>query len=183
MACDRESLLGEPTTMGREEQGVRGQARYALIPRTLVFLFCREQVLLLQGAPGKRIWPGRYNGMGGHLERGESLLEAARRELQEEAGLETEDLHLCGLITVDVEPERGVLVAVFRGELPSCPRTHSSSEGTAQWVAVREAPNLPLVPDLYEVLPRIFSWKPDAPVFHAHSYYDEHETLRVRFSP
>jgi hypothetical protein len=84
---------------------------------------------------------------------------------------------------VDAEPERGVLVAVFRAELPSRPRAHSSPEGTAEWVAIREVPSLPLVPDLYEVLPRVFSWKPDAPVFHAHSYYDEHETLRVRFSP
>jgi len=61
--------------MGREEQGVLGHERYVLIPRTLVFLFCGDQVLLLRGAPTKRIWPDRYNGLGGHLERGESLLE------------------------------------------------------------------------------------------------------------
>ncbi|MGA2111972.1 MAG: NUDIX domain-containing protein [Anaerolineales bacterium] len=169
--------------MGREEQGVRGRERYALIPRTLVFLFCGDQVLLLQGAPTKKIWPSRYNGIGGHLERGESLLEAARRELREEAGLEPVDLSLCGLITVDVESDQGVLVAVFRGELPSCLAPQPSAEGTAEWVPVREARRLPVVPDLEQLLPRISGWKPEAPVFHAHSYYDEHETLRVHISP
>jgi 8-oxo-dGTP diphosphatase len=168
--------------MGREEQGVRGQRRYALVPRTLVFLFCDDRVLLLLGAPDKRTWPGCYNGIGGHLERGENLLEGAQRELLEETGLGSVDLHLCGLITVEVEPERGVLIGVFRGEVPSCSPVRPCSEGSGRWLTLAEAARLPLVPDLLQILPRVFAWKPQSPVFHAHSFYDDQETLQVRIS-
>ena len=62
--------------------------RYTIIPRTLIFLICGKNVLLLKGALNKRLWAGLYNGVGGHIERGEDILTAAQRELQEETGLE-----------------------------------------------------------------------------------------------
>ncbi len=40
------------------------ERRYALIPRTLVFLTSGERVLLLRGAPHKTRWANRYNGLG-----------------------------------------------------------------------------------------------------------------------
>jgi 8-oxo-dGTP diphosphatase len=61
--------------------------RYSLIPRCLIFLQRADEVLLFKGSPDKRLWPGRYNGVGGHIERGEDVLSAARRELLEETGL------------------------------------------------------------------------------------------------
>ncbi|MDP3183744.1 MAG: NUDIX domain-containing protein, partial [Anaerolineales bacterium] len=67
--------------MPASEQGV-SRDRYMLIPRTLIFLRRGDSVLLIKGAPHKRLWANKYNGVGGHLERGEDVLSAARRELQ-----------------------------------------------------------------------------------------------------
>jgi len=56
--------------MPKSEQGVTFD-RYAIIPRTLIFI-TREgpsglEVLLIKGAPTKRLWANRYNGVGGHV--------------------------------------------------------------------------------------------------------------------
>jgi len=57
--------------------------RYTLYPRTLVFLFNQDQVLLIRRSPNAQLFPGMYNGVGGHVERGEDVLTAARREVRE----------------------------------------------------------------------------------------------------
>ena len=72
--------------MPASDQGIR-RDRYMLIPRTLIFLRRGESVLLIRGAPNKPLWANKYNGVGGHIERGEDALSAARRELREETGL------------------------------------------------------------------------------------------------
>jgi len=81
--------------LGIEAQGV-SQDRYTVIPRVLIFPFASDgKVLLLKGAAHKRIWAGLWNGIGGHVETGESILQAAQRELREETGLLAERLLFC----------------------------------------------------------------------------------------
>ena len=70
--------------------------RYTLIPRTLIFLSCGNRMLLIKGAPHKRLWANLYNGIGGHVERGEDILSAARRELQEEIGMAAKEFQYLG---------------------------------------------------------------------------------------
>lgn len=58
-------------------------------PTVGVFIFNqRGELLLLRSHK----WPGAYVVPGGHVELGERLEEAARREVQEETGLEIRDL-------------------------------------------------------------------------------------------
>ena len=87
--------------MSKSEQGVEvslKRKRYTAIPRTLCFIIRDERVLLLRGAPTKRIWPNRYNGFGGHVERGEDLYNSAKRELEEETGYTVLGMTLRGII-------------------------------------------------------------------------------------
>ena len=41
--------------MPREEQGVTSD-RFSVIPRSLIFINRGDQILLLRGAPNKRLW-------------------------------------------------------------------------------------------------------------------------------
>jgi len=61
--------------MGAKDQGADATAgRWLVIPRTLCFVTHGDDVLLLKRAGHKRVYPGLYNGVGGHLERDEDPL-------------------------------------------------------------------------------------------------------------
>ncbi|MBA4385830.1 MAG: hypothetical protein C0410_13920 [Anaerolinea sp.] len=146
--------------------------RYQVVPRTLILVFQGDAVLLQKGAPSKKIWAGFYNGLGGHVERGEDALSAARRELLEEAGLECKDLHLCGTVMIDVEEHNGIMLFVMTGN--EIQGTHNESEeGSLHWINVTELDRINVVEDIPEIVKRILERKGKQELFHAHYRYDE----------
>jgi len=154
--------------------------RYTLVPRTLVFLSDDDRILLIKGAPGKRLWANLYNGIGGHVERGEDLLSAARRELLEETGIVPEDLWLCGTVTIDTGEKPGIGIFIYRGECLNV-ELKESQEGTLSWVSLNFVYNLPLVEDLYILLPKILKTEKELAPFSALYTYDKDGQLVIRF--
>lgn len=164
--------------MPQSDQGIT-KDRYMVIPRTAIFLRRRDSYLLLKGAPTKRLWPNKYNGLGGHIERGEDVLSAAKRELLEETAL-TAELWLCGTAIVDAG-QSGICLFLFTGEcLEGEPQL--SKEGTAEWIAYERIPDLPVVEDLPVLLAKIHHMRRGDPPFFAWSHYDEGEKLIVEFA-
>ncbi len=173
--------------MKPEDQGIQASAdRYRVIPRTLCFVTHGQDVLLLKGAPDKRLWANRYNGVGGHIERGETVYAAAQREICEETGWcadEIEGLTLRGIIHIDAgDPHTGIMLFVFTARARER-ETHPSSEGALEWVPRSRLNEYDLVQDLPTLLPRLLSMPDDAEPFFARYSYDSAGQWHIHFSP
>ena len=167
--------------MSAKAQGVSAQ-RYALIPRVLIFPVNEAgQILLLEGAQNKKIWAGYWNGLGGHVEQGETILAAARRELFEESGLVAGKMIFCGQVVVDTGQDRGIIFLVYKakqlqGELKE------SAEGRLAWYSLHNALKLALVEDLFTLLPIVMRQRTNGRPFWGHYHYDDQDQLIMSFT-
>ncbi len=168
--------------MGAKEQGADAiKTRWLTIPRTLCFITNGNDVLLMKRKMQTRIFPGRYNGVGGHLERDEDPLSGALREIREETGLAVTDVRLRGIYNVDAGAEMGILLFVFTAQAASRAFVECD-EGTLHWVPLHSAQDLPLVEDLPILLPRLFGSAALSTPFFAHVQYDAADQLVMKFA-
>ncbi|HMK09617.1 MAG TPA: NUDIX domain-containing protein [Anaerolineales bacterium] len=153
-------------------------ARYQVVPRTLVFAFRDRRVLLQQVPSGRGAWAGLWNGIGGHVERGESTAGAARREFREETGLELRELHLAAEVIVDLGGSPGIGVSVFAGQAAEG-AARPSAEGEVRWFSLEEALESPLVEDLPTLLPHVMAFVDGGRAFTAVYRYDSEGHLII----
>ena len=97
----------------------------------------------------KNDWKG-YTLPGGHIEPGESIVDAVIREMQEDTGLTIRHPHLCGVKQFPLEEGRYIVFLFeteeFEGDL------RSSEEGTMHWIDERELSKVNLVEDFEDLI-------------------------------
>ncbi len=135
---------------------------YTPILATLGYVFdaARKRVLLVHRnarGPSDQHY-GKYNGLGGKLERDEDIVAGMKRELLEEAGIVVDELDLAGTVSWPGFGKNGedwfgfiFRITKFNGDVKT-----SNDEGDLHWVDVERVMELPLwVGDRY-FLPLVF---------------------------
>ncbi len=123
-------------------------SRTESVELTVLCLVQTEDAYLLQDRV-KKDWKG-YTLPGGHVEPGESIVDAVVREMKEETGLTVLHPKLCGVKQFPKNNSRYLVFLFqsdeFEGEL--C----SSEEGAMHWVKKSDLLNVNLVNDFSELL-------------------------------
>lgn len=115
---------------------------------TVLCLVEKENKFLLQNRV-KDDWRG-FAMPGGHIEPGESVIDAVVREMKEETGLTILNPKLCGVKQFPIENGRYIVflfnASEFEGELIS------SEEGEMHWIDKKDIPSLETVEDFHQML-------------------------------
>ena len=124
---------------------------------TLCIIQQDGQVLL--GMKKRGFGQGRWNGFGGKIRDGESIEDAAKRELQEETGIAAEEMAKQGLLEFEFRGNPEILemhifrVSHFTGE----PR--ETEEMKPRWFSINEIPFQDMWPDDKHWLPLFLEGK------------------------
>ena len=122
-------------------------ARTEQVELTCLCMIYKDDKILLQNRI-KKDWKG-YTLPGGHIEPGESFVDAVVREMKEETGLAIFHPQLCGIKQFPIDGGRYIVLLYktdeFEGELVS------SEEGQMEWICRKNLENVNTVNDLPEL--------------------------------
>jgi len=143
---------------------------------TLAFVRHGDELLLLRHPASSTRFAGQWNGVGGHVEAGEGVQEAARREVREESGLDVPGLRLRAVIHETGLVGEAWVVFVFAGE-SAVRALHPAPGHEVAWHPLAALPR-PLVHDVEALLPHVLA--DGDPVFLTESYDGGDRRLSLR---
>ncbi|OLL24245.1 7,8-dihydro-8-oxoguanine triphosphatase [Neolecta irregularis DAH-3] len=135
------------------------------LPVTLVLLFDRDKDQILLGLKKRGFGKNKWNGFGGKLVPGETVLQAAMREMEEESGVLVEESDMIKCALLKLENQNEVLeIHVFkaynwRGN------PIETEEMAPKWFSTKSIPYEDMWQEIRIWLPQVLAGK--AIIFHA----------------
>lgn len=115
--------------------------------KLLTLCIIHQHAKVLLGMKKRGFGEGRWNGFGGKVAPGETIEEAAQREIREEAGIEVNNLERIGMIDFEFIGDPKILeVHVFRSTSFSGTPIETE-EMRPQWFSIEEIPFSQMWPD------------------------------------
>ena len=122
-------------------------ARTEQVELTCLCMIYKDDMILLQNRV-KKDWKG-YTLPGGHIEPGESFVDAVVREMKEETGLTIKHPQLCGIKQFPIDGGRYVVLLYKTDDFEGEPV--SSEEGQMEWICRKDLDKVNTVSDLEEL--------------------------------
>lgn len=124
----------------------------------LIFRATNEVLLIRKNRPAWQA--GRLNGIGGKIEPGETPLEAMRREMREESGLDIGDWQNFAIL----EGKGRYVVHMFRAFAEEQPAATSLTDETVLWAPISWLHTIPIIPNLAWLVPLALDRDIEGPV-------------------
>ena len=130
-----------------------------LVPTVLCYLKKDSQYLLLfRNKKANDMNEGKWMGVGGHIEQGETPDQAAIREVFEETGLHVHSLNCAGEVLFINDDYQEIMyvyeITDFSGEEIEC------NEGVLRWIPIKEIYDYPMWEGDKEFLPLLINHTP-----------------------
>ena len=161
--------------------------RHTVIPRTLIFVF-REGNLLLMKYSGKGENQTKekedrkdiYNALGGHIEENEDIIDNARREAKEEAGVDLINPKIKGVIHANGFAGKNVMMFVVVAETNDN-GLKSTLEGELEWIEPSKISSLNVFDDMRAILDKVMNIK-DEEIFTGVTKFDGFKLLEIKLT-
>ena len=115
-------------------------------------------LLLFRNKKKNDINAGKWIGVGGHVEKGETIDECAIREVKEETGYDVRSLKCAGEVLFIDENLKMMMyiyeVTDFSGEMIEC------NEGDLKWIPIRDIDDYPMWEGDKAFLPKLINHEP-----------------------
>ncbi|OGG60284.1 hypothetical protein A3C89_00805 [Candidatus Kaiserbacteria bacterium RIFCSPHIGHO2_02_FULL_50_50] len=128
--------------------------------KQLTLCIIHEHPRVLLGMKKRGFGEGRWNGFGGKVDAGETIEDAARREVLEECGVSVGELKKRGVLEFSFErnPEEILEVHIFKAEhFEGTPE--ETEEMKPEWFTVASIPYTEMWPDDIHWMPLFFAGK------------------------
>lgn len=144
------------------------------MPKLMTLCLVQQDNRLLLGFKKRGFGQGRWNGFGGKPHDGESIEEAAKREMEEEVGIIPADIKKRGVLTFEFadQPKMILEVHIFSATKFSG-QPIETDEMKPQWFAIDQIPYSEMWPDDTYWLPLFLAGKN----FKGSFYFRDYDTL------
>jgi len=109
-------------------------------PKILTLCLIKKDGMLLLGMKKRGFGVGRWNGFGGKVEEGETIVEAAIRETEEESGLMVKELEERGIVTFEFLDTGKLLEVHIFNVLKYSGEAIETEEMSPKWFDLTEIP-------------------------------------------
>lgn len=150
--------------------------KHIVIPRTMCFVFNGNDVLLLKANATKE-WDGTYDPLGGHIEKGESVIDNANREIEEESTLKVTDTKLRGIVHVSGFFGKEIMLFVTSSTTKQR-EVVANHEGELEWVSTKNLDRIKAFEDLKPILKHVLEMK-SGEIFVGTSQWDGKDKLQA----